>query len=520
VSLRFEFPEAFWCAIPLALLLLLSARNQGRTGRFSWLQTLLLATGFLAAIAALSRPQGGQYSTTQRGLSGNVYLAIDVSNSMRVADVSPSRLELAALFLQKVLAEIPGIRVALFPFAADGYLQMPLTTDRDAAADLLASLSPSFTTNQGTDFGATLDSLFRAIMKQRETDSAPTRVLLLSDGETHEKGESAILGKFQNEQIAIDTVGIGTTEGGPIIVEGRGGFGTEPLRDASGKPVHSKLVTDTLKQIAEATGGRFYMGRMEETGKVSQNLLRGMEFGKLKTTFKVQREFFPELFLLSLALLGARFFFGQWHWLIRAAIAVSLLSVTAQRAEAHSTEVENKLQSANRNQRPYVAYNAAVALAKEGIMQEAADLFNESAASTSSPELKKKAYFNLGNTFMELQDPTQALAAYQRAYDVKVPQPKVEAELNNQISNNILLAKQKKTQQESEEKKKGESEDEGAEPNQPQDPGQAKKFQAQQLDENQKKRLYEAVNNEEQRILQRQQSQNKNPKSTPKERQW
>ncbi len=506
MSYRLENPAALWLLIALMPLMFLAWRGRAQKGRFGLPYAFFTLLGFTCCVVALARPQGGRYSTTQRALKGDLYLAVDVSNSMRAQDLSPSRLEFAALFGQKVLSQIPGVRVALFPFAADGYLQMPVSLDHEAVSDLLLSLSPSFTTNQGTDFGTSLATLLTTIQRKNAIETAPARVLLFSDGETHDSLSDSVLSKYRSLQIPIDTVGVGSAQGASIPMPDRSGFGMESLRDSSGKKVLTKLVPDSLVKMSQATGGNYYQPKLAESGAIAQRILQGMAFGKLQTTFKLEREYFPALFIAGLSFLSATFLMGQWHLFVRCLLMA--LTFASHIASAKSPSVG------------FDQYNAALRLVEEGKQQEAADLFHESASQATHDELKKKALYNLGNTLLRLQDPAQAVSAYQRAYDIALTNKQTEKALNDSLSNNILVARKQQQEQEAQQKEQQEGEGEGDKPKAASDPGKAKSFEGQTFSESQKKRLFEAVSNEEQQILQKLQNRNSKPSKEMRAQQW
>jgi Ca-activated chloride channel family protein len=521
MSLRFENPAAFWALFGVVALLVLMAVQARRKGSFSIRRFAVALLGFTACVIGLARPQGGHYATAQRGMRGDLFIAVDISNSMRVQDISPSRLEFATAFVQRLLRQTPGLRVAIFPFAGDGYLQMPLSSDQDAASDLVGALTPSITTNQGTNFDAGLTTLFQAIQKEKTAtavDSSPVRVLLLSDGESHEPVPTGVLEKFRARSIPIDTVGVGTQEGGLIPLESRAGFGIEPLRDSEGKPVRSKIDPKSLKAIAEGTGGNYYGPRFEEVDRIAGRIMQGMEFGKLTTSFKLEAEYYPWLFLAALLVFSAEMLLGRWEYLIRGLVLAFALSTA--KAMAMDPLIEQKLNRDPGN-RPYTAYNAGVELDAAGRVTEAAELFTESAGTAKDPDLRKRSLYNLGNALVKLQDPVQALAAYQRAYDTKADAKKVEQDLNHDISQNILLAKQLKQQQQQQQEQQQDGEGEGDSKQPPPDPGKAKQFTGQTFDDAQKKRMYDLVTSEEQQVMQRlQQGKNSKNPTDPKGKPW
>lgn len=491
---RLEHPEALWAFLPL-LVLLVIMRAGHRKKEFSWRRWFFTLTAFSACVLGLARPQGGGYSTSSRGSRGDLYLALDVSHSMIAEDLSPSRLGFSTAFVLQLLRELPGIRVAVFPFAADGYLQMPLSIDADAVTDLLSALDPSLTTSQGTNFAISLDTLLTAITKATQApgyEPAPTRVLLLSDGESHVGLDRSVLDRFRRMSIPIDTVGVATAQGALIALD------ADMVTMQNSATVRTVLNEKMLREISERTGGNYHAPRFDEIPRVASQVLRGMELGKLKVAFKVETEFYPALFLMALILFSIELLYGRWQYLIRAGVTALLFLATT--AQALDPDIEKNL-GTSPELRPYRAYNEGIRLAKEGKTAEAAELFRESALETRNPELKKQALYNLGNAFLKMQDPVQALNSYQRAYDTKAPTRTMEEKLNRDISENILLARQIEKQQAQQQQEGGEGE--GDSDGQPKDPGKPKQFQPDKFDEKQKKRMFDLVSSEEQQVLQR-----------------
>ena len=144
---------------------------------------------------------------------------------MLVQDTLPSRIEFATTFVQRLLPGLSGARFALFPFTMDGYVQVPLTSDSLAIADLLSSLSPNIITLQGTDLTQSLDTLFVRILeaeeraKTRGSDWSGAQVLLLSDGESHVELQIKVFEKFRTAHIPIFSIVTGTPSGGMGQVE-------------------------------------------------------------------------------------------------------------------------------------------------------------------------------------------------------------------------------------------------------------------------------------------------------------
>jgi len=98
---------------------------------------LLLAVACL--ILALANPQVGTRLEEVKREGIDLFVALDVSLSMKSEDIRPSRLEKAKRDVSELLKKLAGDRVGLIVFAGEAYVQFPLTTDY-SAADLFLSV--------------------------------------------------------------------------------------------------------------------------------------------------------------------------------------------------------------------------------------------------------------------------------------------------------------------------------------------------------------------------------------------
>lgn len=204
-------------------------------------------------VVALARPQFGTRIETVRSVGQDVVVALDLSRSMLAEDVSPNRLERARLAILGLLERLDGDRIGLVAFAADAFVQSPLTTDYGAAAMFLDAMEPDLMPIQGTDLGAALRVSLDALEEGRED-----RVLLVvTDGEDHESAYEEQLARAREMGVTIHVVGIGSTEGVPIPEYDDGGRRQGFLRDADGAVVTTRLEEATLQTVAQAGGGSY-----------------------------------------------------------------------------------------------------------------------------------------------------------------------------------------------------------------------------------------------------------------------
>jgi len=177
-----------------------------------------------------------------------------VAKSMLAQDITPNRLERSKQFISKLLSRMADDRIALIIFAGNAYMQMPLTIDYSAAKLFLNTISTEIVPTQGTAIGEAIDLATQAF--DPEEDKFKT-LIIITDGENHEKGAITSAEEANELGVLTYTVGVGSKDGGPIPVF-RGKKITDYVRDKSGGTVVSKLNIDMLKDVAKAGNGQFF----------------------------------------------------------------------------------------------------------------------------------------------------------------------------------------------------------------------------------------------------------------------
>ena len=148
-----------------------------------WKAVLRLAAVALLAVA-VARPQFGSRVETVRASGQDIVVAVDLSMSMLAEDVVPNRLERARLAILRLMEQLDGDRIGLVAFAADAFVQSPLTVDYSAAGMFLGAMHPDLMPVQGTDLGEAL----RVSIDALEEGAREARVLILvTDAEDHEE---------------------------------------------------------------------------------------------------------------------------------------------------------------------------------------------------------------------------------------------------------------------------------------------------------------------------------------------
>ncbi len=224
---------------------------EGNAGR----DTLLLVSAVFFLIVSLAGPQAGTRLEPVKITGSDVFIAIDLSQSMQAEDISPSRFARAKINALELLDQLQGDRVGLILFAGDAFVQCPLTSDYDAVKTFINSIDSETAVAGGTTLFAPLEVALDSIAPEADKYAI---LLLLTDGENTGPMDNKILRDLAGRGIKVFSVGIGTKEGAPIPLFDESGRRVGYKKDASGKVILSRLSDEYLKEIAEKTDGYYF----------------------------------------------------------------------------------------------------------------------------------------------------------------------------------------------------------------------------------------------------------------------
>lgn len=207
---------------------------------------VLFAISFIIIGLANLRKPGEMAEVKRKGV--DVMILMDVSNSMMASDIQPNRLTRARQFLDALVNELPDDRFGLVLFAGRAYMQMPISSDHDAARMFIAQASPEAVPTQGTVISEALKMSERAF---NANDRKYKSVVLITDGEDHDPEAMKLAEQFASNGIMINTVGIGSPNGSTITDPETG----ELKKDLQGNVVVSRLNENILRQLSAATNG-------------------------------------------------------------------------------------------------------------------------------------------------------------------------------------------------------------------------------------------------------------------------
>jgi len=215
----------------------------------AWVAALV----WLLLVLASARPQWVGEAESLPITGRDLLLAVDISGSMDTQDMVLDNRTVNRLVVVKQVAgdfieRRRGDRVGLILFGSRAYLQTPLTFDTETTATLLSE-SEIGLAGRETAIG---DAIGLAVKRLRE-DTATDRVLVLLTDGANTSGEVQPLQAAEfaaREGLTVYTVGVGADE---MMVQDF--FGSRMVNPSA------DLDEDTLKAIAERTGGRYFRAR-------------------------------------------------------------------------------------------------------------------------------------------------------------------------------------------------------------------------------------------------------------------
>ena len=210
----------------------------------------LLEAALALLILMLARPQLGTRISHEKRTGIETIICVDISNSMRAEDVTPSRLDRAKMMVENLVDHFTDDKIGLIVFAGDAFVQLPITSDYVSAKMFLSNIDPSMMATQGTDVARAVEMATHSFTQEKNIGKA---IIVITDGEDHEGGAVEAAEAAKKAGMRVYMLGIGSTGGAPIPIPGTGDY----MTDNTGQTVMSALNEDMCKQIAEAGGGAY-----------------------------------------------------------------------------------------------------------------------------------------------------------------------------------------------------------------------------------------------------------------------
>jgi Ca-activated chloride channel family protein len=290
----------------------------------SWLRRHLPFALFLLAltslIIALARPTATVMVPSNKA---TIILAMDVSRSMCSTDISPNRLKAAQDAALKFAREDrSGRQIGIVAFAGFAELILPPTTDLRQMEIAIDSLAPARRTAIGSAILRSIDAIAEidlnvapsdisstAVTRSATDEFVPHIIVLLTDGASNAGPPPAIAAdQAYNRGIRVYTIGFGTTRNTSPMNCGDtfqeldpffgGGFGS-PFSGGGG--FRREIDEETLKQIADLTGGTYYAAT---SANELQNVFQSLPTYIIATRENIEISAYFTLFATLLAVLA------------------------------------------------------------------------------------------------------------------------------------------------------------------------------------------------------------------------
>ena len=247
----------------------------------------LFGLALAVLLVSLARPSA---RVTLPWSTSTIMLAIDVSLSMRVRDVKPTRMVAAQEAARAFLQEVPrNIQVGIVTFAGSTQVAQQATLDRPSLIDAIDRIQMQMGTaigsaivlclaelfpDHGIDLGEmTFGSRHKTASWDERAKARPkpftpvasgsydsAAIILLSDGRRTTGVDTLQAAKMAADRgVRVHVVGLGTPDG--------------HLAEGDGMAIYLQLDEPTLREVARMTGGEYYhAGTAEDLRSVYQTL--------------------------------------------------------------------------------------------------------------------------------------------------------------------------------------------------------------------------------------------------------
>lgn len=227
----------------------------------------------------LARPQSSTPQSDAEVKGIDIMMAVDISVSMLTPDLQPNRIEAAKGVAVEFISGRPHDNIGLTLFGGEAFTQCPLTTDHTALLSMFrmvsCELQQSGAISDGTAIGMGMTS---AISRLVDSKAASKVVILLTDGANNTGDISPLTAAeiAQKHHIRIYTIAVGKQ--GKVRVP----VAQLPNGEYYYQVMESDMDPQTLKQIAEMTGGLYYAADSKNKLREIYKDIDRLERSKLK----------------------------------------------------------------------------------------------------------------------------------------------------------------------------------------------------------------------------------------------
>jgi Ca-activated chloride channel family protein len=228
----------------------------GRDGN-QWLIGIIIIVLTLGVLALAGPSWRQQSHPVMESISARV-VALDLSRSMLVEDVSPKRFTQAVAAAREIISSDFDGETGLVVFAGAAFVVSPLSRDATTLLAFLNALDPSTMPEDGTRIDLAID-VAAELLAASVAGNGQIFIVTAGDTDSQEAVQAAL--NAANLGHSVSVLAIGTAAGGPLLNK-QGGL----TRDPEGKILLSRSNFALLERVAQAgrgsiialTGSRVY----------------------------------------------------------------------------------------------------------------------------------------------------------------------------------------------------------------------------------------------------------------------
>jgi len=230
----------------------LLARHSGQAGR-KWQRPVWWSLMWLLLVLALAGPRWDFHDIQLFRPGNDLVILLDLSASMDVKDVAPSRLLRAHQEIQDLIEYNQQARLGLIAFPSTPHVVPPLTQDGASLRLQLPALSTDLLKLRGS---RPAEALLRAgqMLAGQPADSG-RHILMITDGDFADDQAVETAAQLAEKNIHLHIFGIGTAQGGEVA----------GLHRRDGQPIISSLNEAALEALAKAGNGLYRLAGYQDS---------------------------------------------------------------------------------------------------------------------------------------------------------------------------------------------------------------------------------------------------------------
>lgn len=277
----------------------------GNSAQESALPKIILTMAVLLAFLALLGPSWQHIEQPPLKVDSPLVIVLDLTPKMLANDIPPSRLQSAKRKVLDIIKARKDAQTAVIVYSNTAHILVPLSDDQATIANLLAYISPEIMPSIGQRADLAIAKAIKLLANTQQINEGQILLVTtsLSDAE-----QTAINQLLANRPIALNILGVGTSQGAPIA-SSTGGF----IKDSKGQIILPKLEAATLKNFAYSNKGHYSTITLNnndiqtlDLSNVKNNKGHFVDTEKRTTDYWQDQGYWLLLPLLALAALAAR----------------------------------------------------------------------------------------------------------------------------------------------------------------------------------------------------------------------